>query len=117
GVYNEPGIANPRRAPDRHLGLTGDVKRRSAGAHWLHTDAGISDCIKPTFVADPLLGPKSAHQGDTLVEPWRPPAQADAERVELRLAVAQAHAEDVVATGQHVERGGFLGDMHRVERR
>src|SRR5438874_11300946 len=30
GVHNEPRIANPRRAPYRHLGLPGDIERWSA---------------------------------------------------------------------------------------
>jgi hypothetical protein len=32
-------------------------------------------------------------------------------------AIAQADPENEIAAGQHVESGGFLGDMHRVERR
>ena len=68
-------------------------------------------------MAHPLLGPQPTHQGDAFIEPRRPLGEADAEGVELRLAVAQADAKDVVAAGQHVERGGFLGHMRGVERR
>jgi hypothetical protein len=69
------------------------------------------------LVADAILGPQPTHQRDTFVEPRRPILEADAEGVELRLTVAQADAEDVVAAGQHVERGGFLGHMDGIERR
>ena len=62
-------------------------------------------------MAHPLLSPQPTHQGDAFVEPGRPLAEADAECVELRLAVAQADAKDVVAASQHVERGGFLSHM------
>jgi hypothetical protein len=68
-------------------------------------------------VAHPLLSPQPTHQSDAFVEPQRTFAEANAECIKLRLAVAQADAKDVVAAGQHVERGGFLGDMHGVERR
>ena len=43
--------------------------------------------------------------------------QRNVEGVELALAIAQADAEDEIATAQHVERGGFLGDVHRVQQR
>src|SRR6516165_4798225 len=117
GVHDQPCVANPRRAPHRHLGLPGDVEWRSARADWLYADAAIIDRIESAFVAHPLLGPQPAHQRDAFVEPRRPLAEADAEGVELRLTVAQANAEDVIAAGQHIERGGLFGNVHGIERR
>src|ERR1700737_2821370 len=45
GVDDEPCITNPRRTPHRHVGLPGDIERRSARANWLHTETGIVDCV------------------------------------------------------------------------
>ena len=83
--------ASPIRAARLHrdLGLPGDIERRPARADRLHADAGIIDRVEPALVADPVLGPQPAHQADAFVEPRRPLAEADAEGVELRLAVAQ----------------------------
>jgi len=116
GVHDQPRVANPCRTLHRHIGLPGDVEWRSTRAHWLHANPGVVDCVEPALVAHPFFGPQPTHQGDALVEPRRPLSEADPEGLELRLPVAQADAEDVVAAGQHVERGGFLGHVHRVER-
>src|SRR6516162_608585 len=104
-------LALPRRQPARH------IDGRPTRTNWLHTDACVVDGVEPAFVADPPLAPQPTHQSDTLVEPRRPLAETNAEGVELRLAVTQTDAENVVAAAQYIERGGFLGDMHRVERR
>jgi hypothetical protein len=36
---------------------------------------------------------------------------------EFDLAIAETDAQDVVAARQHVERGGFFGDLYGVEQR
>src|SRR5262245_43374799 len=95
GVHDQPRIADPRRAPHRYVGLPGDIERRPAWANGLRADAGVLDGVEPALVADLTLGPQPTHQRDALVEPWRPLAEADTERVEFRLAVAQADPENV----------------------
>src|ERR1700757_380017 len=57
GIDNKPGVANPRCAPHRYIGLPGDIERRPAQSHWLYADASITDCVEPALVAYPLLGP------------------------------------------------------------
>src|SRR5438445_8676589 len=66
------GCADPRRAPDRHLGLPRDIEWRPTRANRLYANTGIVDCIEPAVVGHPVLGPQPAHQGDTFVEPRHP---------------------------------------------
>jgi hypothetical protein len=92
------------RSPPSPTRRPGDVERRSTRANWFHADPRIVDCVEPALVAHPLLSPQPTHQRDALVEPRRTLAEADAKGVELRLAITQADAEDVVAAGQHQRR-------------
>src|SRR6516164_4340463 len=57
GIDDQPGVADPRRPPDRHIGLCGDVDRRAARAHRLGADAGVVDGVESALVAHPVLGP------------------------------------------------------------
>jgi hypothetical protein len=45
---------DPGCAPDRYLGLPGDVERRSARTHRYHADAGVVNGIKTALVVDPV---------------------------------------------------------------
>src|SRR5207302_529487 len=54
GVDDEPGIANPRRALHRHVGLPGNIERRSTRAHRFYADPGVADCVEPALI---LIGP------------------------------------------------------------
>ena len=63
---------------------------------------------------DRVLGPQPSYDGQDLFEPRHALLSVHAERVELRIAVAQPHAEDHAAAGHNVERRDLLGDVDGI---
>ena len=90
---------------------------RATGADRLQAEGGVVHLIEAALVRDLVLGPQAADQGDAFLEPGGSFLQRHVEGGELDLAIAEADTEHVVAARQHIERGGFFGNLHGVQQR
>ncbi len=92
------------REPDRRVGLLDGP----AG----HRDVGqLADFI---LEADPVLGPQTFDDFETLLEAADALPERHPEGVELDVAVAEPDAENEIAAPDRIERGNVLGDFDRI---
>jgi hypothetical protein len=114
--HDQPGVAQPRRAPDRRLGLRRHPDRHAAPGR-PQAQPMLAHLVKAAGVRHLGLGPEPAHEADLLVHPRRALGERHAEGGELALPVAEPHPKDIGAAAERVQRRRLLGDMHRVKQR
>src|SRR5882724_469077 len=110
GVH-EPGVAQPRGAPNTGVAVGGHPDRRAGTLHRAHRDPRGSQAEVPALVVDGFAAPQPLDDLEPLDEATDAVLRVVPQRAVLDVPIAETDAEDQPAVRDHVERRELLGDL------